>query len=134
MPMSASKLERAKQAASRLRTKVRGGDVVSGISAFGAGLTAGVMEKSNIVPAVALGGMPTKPIGMAIAWYLASRSSIGGTGHSVFRGIGDGLSGAYGYASGKSGTLIAGDEYIGAEDDDEEVEADDAEVEEVSEL
>lgn len=106
----ASKLERARQSTSRLRQRVQSAEPLRAFSSFGAGLAIGTLESKDIVPPT-IGGFPVKPAGAALAMFIASNSSVGSGTHSVFAGIGEGLLGAYGYAAGKAGSLIAGQYY-----------------------
>jgi hypothetical protein len=102
----ASALEKARQGTSNLRKRVVASRPVETISAFLAGAMVGTLERNGFLPATVI-GMPTKPL-IAGAAYLLGSGRLGTMGDSVAHGAADGIAGAYGYAAGKGGTLIAG--------------------------
>lgn len=112
----ASALERARVSTSRLRARVANASPIRTLSAFAAGALVGALEARGILPASVL-GLPLKPVIGAGLHLLASNAPVGSTMNSVAGGAGDGTLGAYGYAAGKGGTLIAGDDYVGDSED-----------------
>lgn len=112
----ASKLERARQSTARLRARIRGGEPLRALSAFGAGTIVGTLEGKKIVPAT-ISGLPVKPILAGLGYIVAASSAVGSTASHVMFGASNGVMGAYGYAAGNAGTLIAG---IAGEDEDED--------------
>lgn len=102
----ASALEKARMSTGNLRKRVMAARPVETISAFLAGAAVGTLERSGFLPATVL-GMPTKPL-IAAGAYLLGSGRLGSMGDSVAHGAADGIAGAYGYAAGKGGTLIAG--------------------------
>jgi hypothetical protein len=107
-------LDRARHAMSRMRQRSQQLEPVTALGAFGGGATAGALERSGMLP-TSLGGIPVKPVIAGLLLLTAPRSSTIG---AALRGAGYGIAGAYGYNSGKSGTLIAGEDEIGADGED----------------
>lgn len=117
-----SKLEKARSSMTNLRRRIEGREPIRAASAFGAGAIVGTLERRGTLP-ITVVGLPVKPL-LALGGYtIAMQSAQGRNMHAIFAGAGDGLAGAYGYAAGKAGTLIAGgdDEQLMDEDEEEEV-------------
>lgn len=104
-----SKLEKARASMGRLRSRVKQAEPVRALSAVGAGAAVGALERKGTLPTT-MAGVPAKPLIAAGLHFVASRSSVGGATHSVLAGAANGIEGAYGYAAGKAGTLIAGED------------------------
>lgn len=102
-----SKLARARASMTNLRRKLRSSEPLRAGSAFGAGALVGALEARGTVPASVF-GLPTKPVLATLAFAAGIKAPPGSTMASVMLGAGDGIIGAYGYAAGRSGTLIAG--------------------------
>lgn len=110
-----SKLSKARASAARLRQRVKSGETQRTLSAFAAGVVVGTMERSGVLKSTLM-GVPTKPLISTVLLAYGSRASVGSMSSNVSMGAGHGIAGAYGYATGKAGTLIAGMDG----DDDEE--------------
>lgn len=105
----AGELQRAKASMKAMRARLSGpaSRVERSAGAFLGGATVGVLEHQGIMGPTLL-GMPTKPMAAGVAYLLSKGSS--GLASRMLQAAGDGLMGAYGYAAGKAGTLIAGDD------------------------
>lgn len=111
----ASALEKARHSMARIRARMRQQEPIRALGAFGGGAAVGALERSGILPP-SIVGFPSKPIVAAVVY--AGASALSGTWAAAARGAGAGIFGAYGYAAGKSGTLIAGDDEIGSDSED----------------
>ena len=116
--MASTALEKARQHTSSLRKRFAGQAPIRAVSAFGGGALVGTLERLGTVPATVM-GLPTKPLLATAMYAFASGQSASGTAAAVAQGMGDGLLGAYGYAAGKGGTLIAGDDEVQGDAEDE---------------
>lgn len=103
----ASALERARHTMARIRARTKQQEPIRALGAFGGGAAVGALERSGILPPAIL-GFPSKPIVAGLAYAVSG--ALSGSWAAAVRGAGAGVFGAYGYAAGKSGTLIAGDE------------------------
>lgn len=112
--MASSKLARARISMTNLRRRLKSQEPVRALSAFAGGAAVGSLERINVLPPAVL-GVPTKPIIATALFALGAQSTLGSTQSSMMLGLGEGVIGAYGYAAGKSGNLVAGDELIGDE-------------------
>ena len=105
-----SQLEKARANMSRLRATTKRLEPVRAMGAFAGGALVGALRRNGTVPVAAF-GLPTTPL-FAAALHLFA-GSMSGTWASALHGAGDGMLGAYGFAAGLAGTLIAGDEVSG---------------------
>jgi hypothetical protein len=108
-----SAMDKARAVMARARQRAKQAEPIAALGAFGGGAAAGAMERSGLLP-TALGGFPVKPLAAAALLMLAPRTNVG----VAVRGAAFGLLGAYGYNAAKSGTLIAGEDVIGADSED----------------
>lgn len=105
-----SALDKARATMARARQRAKQAEPVTALGAFGGGAAAGALERSGVLP-TSVGGFPVKPALAAALLILAPRSTLG----AAVRGAGYGMLGAYGYNAAKSGTLIAGEDFIGSD-------------------
>lgn len=116
-----SKLARARASMQRLRQRYKAGEPTRALSAFGAGVAVGSLERTGVLPPAIL-SVPAKPVLASALLLLGANSPGGSLASSLLMGAGDGVLGAYGYQAAKQGTLIAGMDEVEEEGEEEEEE------------
>lgn len=98
-------------AAQRTRLVAKSQSVERTLMMSAAGLAVGAAEKAGKLP-VSVMGMPSK-LGLGIIGHLVAMNT-GGTTQRIARNIGDTCLAVYGYAAGRAGAVVAGeDDYDG---------------------